>query len=505
MRRPSANHELPSSWFHELKVGHDPKDPAEATLVLAAAAAANGLRCDGEPMAGSEFGKPPSIHWISRQLRLSLEGVRRGLRHLVRIDAVHLDGGVVAHPEALARRWDNYRQRICITTDLRLLNLRPRPLLLASLIAGQIDRQGRLCLGVHFLAERTGLPVRTVERALASCRRAGAIHTWSVPLSGNRRQLYVALGPSRSGGRDALQSGGSDAPSKSKQRLPTASGVVNRRSPWSQSGGHPGREAAVRGLQSGGRLPDCPPDVPPDSPPDAPASPAGETRAAPTAPNPKPTPDGRADAKRRIESWVLAFTKRGIERLTDAHVFDVAGLIDQLGPQPQVVHNRAALLADRRELAKRVIRWCPEVERLGRWLIRVCRWFGVDNLAGYLRRACEKGDPGTVLESALKNRVGRAAETWQDFSATTERTLQGEYADDVAKLTAATTTVLKTPEGPLRDALRKDLQAYLETGRRAAARTVLLQLVGTDRSDVAIVRAIGDVCTLAVAKELLAA
>lgn len=504
MRRPNANPELPSFWFHELKVGHDPKDPAEATLVLAAAAAANGLRCDGEPMAGSEFGKPPSVRWISRQLFLSLDAVRRGVEHLVRVDAAHVQDGVVAHPEALTRRWSNYRQRIRVTTELRLLHLRPRPLLLASLIAGQIDRQGRLCLGVHFLAERTGLPVRTVERALASCRQAGAIQTWSVPLSGRRRQLFTALGRSRNGGRDGSQSGGSDAPSKSKQPLSTASGVVNRRSPWSQSGGHPGSETAVRWSQSGGRLPDCPPDLPPDSPPDAPASPAGETRAAPTAPNPKPTPDGRADAKRRIESWVVAFIKKGIERLTDAHVFDVAGLIDQLGPPPKVVRNRGALLADRRELAKRVIRWCPQVERLGRWLTRASRWFGVDNLAGYLRRACEKGDPGTVLESALKNRVGRTAETWSDFAPGVERSLEGARLADTQRIVTGLAAVLSSVDDAERNHLREELREHLARGNRVAARVALLRLVSADRSDVAIARAIGDACSLTTAKDLLA-
>ena len=46
---------------------------------------------------------------------------------------------------------------------------------------------------------------------------------------------------------------------------------------------------------------------------------------------------------------------------------------------------------------------------------------------------------------------------------------------------------------------------YLAVHRPVAARSVLLKLVGNNRSDIAIAGAIGNACSLTRAKELLAA
>jgi hypothetical protein len=213
-----------------------------------------------------------------------------------------------------------------------------------------------------------------------------------------------------------------------------------------------------------------------------------------------------------VEAWVVAYVKKGIERLEDRHAVEVAGLIDQLGPDHGIhdrdqrcqAHRRAAARAERIELARDVIRWCPSPERLGRWLVRAVTEFHVENLGAYLREACSKGDSGTLLESHAKNQLGQAAETWQDFTSATEGMLKGNRSAEVEELVAGGAAVLGADDvGRVR--LREELRQYLHEARLAAARTVLVQLVGDDRSDIGIARAIGDACSLAQAKELLAA
>lgn len=153
--------------------------------------------------------------------------------------------------------------------------------------------------------------------------------------------------------------------------------------------------------------------------------------------------------------------------------------------------------------AKRVIQWCPSVEWLGRWLIRASRWFGVRNLPGYLRTACGQGDPGTVLSSHAKNRLGRAAERWRDFTGAGERALNGTYVAEVEKLVSAGASILGTGGESDRDELRRLLQLYLAQHRTAAARHVLLKLVAGDRSDLGVQRAVDGVLSLQQAKRLL--
>lgn len=514
---PGSTTDLPLWWFDTLLVGHDPGDPAEATLVLAAAAAANGLRCDGELMDGGTCGVLPSMRDISRQTNLSIDAVRRGVQHLIGVNAVVLDGGISVDPEALAGRWSSYRQRLRITTEMRLLRLRPKPLLLAALVAGQCDRQRRLCLGIPYLMERTGFPRRTLDRALSIARSAGAVHSWVRPTARGSWQLYLAPGPSQRGARDTSQRGVRDDDSGRTAPADRHAGPSVRRkeaqTPVAKGRG-PHREEAQTPSQRGARTPDCPPESPPDSPPDlVPASPVGESRAAPSA-SPEPAPDpvkgagnvlGPAEVHQAVDRWVAAFARKGIDQLTDAHAFDVAGLLDQMGPRPAVIRNHRAFAEERRDFARNVIAWCPSVERLGRWLVRCARWFGVENLTGYLRRACAKGDPGTVLESHSKNILGRAVETLRDFSRDTERVLEGPHAAGVKRITATLAVALGEVDDAKRQQLRAELRACWAQQQPAAARVVLLRLVGDDRSDVTIQRATEGILTLHEARRLLEA
>jgi hypothetical protein len=503
---PCPGIQLPTGWFRVLKVGHDPRDPPEATLVLAAAAAANGLRCDGQPMAGAEFTTAPSLNAIARQLCLHIDTVRRGVEYLVKVGAVHVDNGVLVDPSALTSRWAKHRQRIHITTEARWLRMRAKPLLLTALVAGQVDQRGQLRLGIEFLVERTGFSRRGVDRALRTARNREAIHTWNAP---PKWQMFLALGPARSGARRGSQGGA---------RRPRSKGVEGASEPLADGhdalGGRetaqppiakrrdPHCETASTGSQSGARPPEVHPEVHPDSRPETPAAPAGETRV------PSSTAPPRDLIRHVVEPWLLPIISKGVETLdadNSTHVFWVLGLIDRLGPNPPVIRSGAGLRQSRMAMACDAIRWCPRTERLATWLARAASVYGVENLPGYLRESISHGDPGTLLESEQKNRVGRAAERWRDFTPETENALQGPRAVEVAQMTAALGAVLCATDDAERDELREALRRYVEQGRPAAARCVLLKLVGTDRSDLALQRAVDGILSLDEAKRLLEA
>lgn len=502
--------------FRTLLVGHDPADPPEATLALAAAAALGGLRADGAPMPGAEHARPASLATIARELGLDVKAVRRGVAHLEARGAVRRDGaGVVVHAAALAARWADPRRRIRLPAELRAKRLRAGPLLLAGLGLGQLDQRGQLRLGVGLLAERLGLPRRTVQRCLASCESAGVLHRWIAPIRGGR--LVLAPGPAQSGARRPARSGARRGDQPADQPEVAHPAVPKRRVDQPEVAHPPSR--------SGARISEVHPEL--GSPsgrarardPEPPAA-AGEPRAtdsaaAAPAARPAPGPD-QATIRSAIEQWVADLTRRRVERL-DAHdprhVAAIAGLLDRIGPAPDMPapdtiegrRRRSALHADRLALAGRVARWCPSPERLGRWLARVLRWFGVRNLGAYLRRAAERGDPGAVLEGGTKRRVGRGAERWRDFSRETERALEGEHVDDVQRLVGGVAAVLAADDPGERAALRAQLADMLAQGRRVAARAALLQLVGNKRDDVTLARAVDGICTVAVAREVLAA
>lgn len=188
----------------------------------------------------------------------------------------------------------------------------------------------------------------------------------------------------------------------------------------------------------------------------------------------------------------------GIDRMVPAiHAADVVRLLAEVGTDPPHVRDPDALARDRRDAAQRIIRWCPSPERLARWVVVVGRRYAPRNVAGYLRRAAEHGDPGTLLAQAGhgERMLGVAA----------ERALRGERADDVARLVGGGVAVLANIDLAERARLRDELRLLLAANRPAAARAVLLQLVGNARDDMAIARAIGDACSVAQAKELLVA
>lgn len=500
--------------FRVLLIGHDPKLSAEATIVLAAVAARNGLLGDGRPSGGrvADGATPPAagaatIAEVARETGLHRGAVRRGVAELLRCgQLLDSDGGLQASPEALANRWADHRRRIRLDERLRSLGLRADPLLLSAMVAGQVDESGRWVCGMPRLIERTGMPRRCLFRHLHAAEEARAIHRWIAPIG--RGQMILAPGVSRTGTREATRSGTREGAEKLP---PSADGgqahqQCHEAAPVDVAKRHSDcREAALPMSQSGTRHPDLrSTGSPPEEP--APAKPAGEPVAA--LPVPKPAPaspaslgerrDGGDDVQAAVEAWLLPFRTRGIERMRPQDDAAVAKLLELVGSAEQVLNPRA-VARERLRLAARVIAWCPSPERLCRWLVRARRRFGVSNLGAYLRSACQRGDPGTLLSAspAATSRGGR------DFSPATERALEGEHVVEVAQLVEVGSTILAGQHDDQRAKLRAELRRYLGENRRAAARTVLLQLIGGRRDDLAIARAIGDVCAVSDARALL--
>ena len=262
-------------------VGHLPADPPEATLVLAAAGVCNGLLRDGTRSGGIPHA--PSLRQLAQLLGIHIDAVRRGVRHLQAAGEARMDEGVIVEPEALRRRWYDDRQlegreapaawfQVRITADLLKLGLAPRPLLLAGLVAGlSNDRRRELRLSVPFLAERLGLPLRTVERLAVVCEQAGALHSWTRPAAGGgfRRLKVWCPGPRPEGVETPSSSGG-------------RGGRVVAGGP-SSSGGRGHRPVAGGPSSGGGHLPDCLPE-----PSGSTARNAREAREAEVAARPEP-------------------------------------------------------------------------------------------------------------------------------------------------------------------------------------------------------------------------
>jgi hypothetical protein len=522
-----------SAQFDRLVVGHRCDRGSPATIVLAAVAARNGLRFDGSVMEGRtgdcnafDAGRGASLAWVARETGLSIDTVRTATKMLLSVGEMVADqsGGLHAVAAALAERWTDHRRRISLDRRSRAAGLGPNAMLLVGLVTWATPpSDGWLRLCVEFLAERIGCSDRAVDRALSAARDVQLIDTRTLPIQGGgfRRQLLLAPRKSSSG-NPSVEPGaplGNRRPAKRDVTLCNATVEPSESVARPRGKASPGPLGNRRPAPSEivAQPPDVLPDVLPDSPPDAlprvgeavaslpeqiqqqkaPAAPAvlGEVHPAAAA------PVAVVDPVAVVASWVTAFTRRGVERMGRQHAADVVGLLDQLGP-PTGARDRAAVARERLRLGARVVAWCPSPERLGRWLLRVRRWYGAANLGAYLRRACEKGDPGTVLDS--HNRIGRAVETWRDFPAATERALEGEHVVAVREIVASTAAVMAA-EGNERERLRAELRTHLSAGRRAEARSTLLRLVGDDRSDMAVARAVVDVCPLAIAKELLAA
>lgn len=297
-------------------VGHLPADPPEATLVLAAAGVCNGLLRDGTRSGGIPHA--PSLRQLAQLLGIHIDAVRRGVRHLQAAGEARMDDGVTVEPEALRRRWHDDRHlegreapaawfQVRITADLLKLGLAPRPLLLAGLVAGlSNDRRRELRLSVPFLAERLGLPLRTVERLAVVCEEAGALHSWTRPAAGGGfRKLKVwCPGPRPEGVENASSSGG-------RGDRVVAVGP-------SSDGGRDHRPVAVGPSSGGGHLPDCLPE-----PPGSTARNAREARGAEVAPRPEPEPEPVKPAQpRTLVAAILRTTLRS--RLPDLARFRFA-------------------------------------------------------------------------------------------------------------------------------------------------------------------------------------
>lgn len=498
--------EKASPQFERLVAAHRCEHGSAATLVLAATAARNGLTFNGAAMADSgAAGRPAALRWIARETGLSIDTVRAASKVLLAAGEVSTDpaGGLRAVAEALAERWTDARRRVSLDRRCRTAGLGPNAMLLVGLVAWSAPAAesgtNLLRLGVGFLAERIGCSTRAIDRALAAARHAHLITTETQPIpgAGYRRQLLLAHRKSSPGTQspEPAEPIGNRRPAPSETVAPSH----GKSSPGPIGNRRAGPSVFV------GRLPEVQTEVEPESPPErqAPAAPAGDPVAArPVQQQQAPAAPavlGAGDPAAIVERFVTVLARRGVDKLEARHAADVAGLLDALGP-PTAARDRAALARERLRLCTRVVAWCPSPERLGRWLLRVRARFGVQNLGAYLRRASERGDAGTVLDS--QNRVGRAAETWQDFSSATERVLEGPHAVAVQQLVAGGAAVLMAP-GDERDRLRAELRRCLAENRRAAARAVLLKLLGPKQDDMALARAIGDVCAVSDARALL--
>lgn len=528
-----------------LLVGHSPTDPAEATLVLGAAAAFNGLRCDGERMPNAHP-RYPSLRDLAAELGLHVGSVRRGVRHLVAIGAATFNDGVRVDPVALRERWANPRCRLRLTAEARGFGLRAPALLLVAIVAGQVDRRGRLVLGRRWLAERLGWLVKSgrtkgapsskLDAAIRSAERVGAVHHWVIPCAW---QMCLALGPSRNREREASRNREREGTETAERREPAKPPIAKPR------GGD--RETAKGGSRNRESTPDCLPDCLPDQPSGGAdrAAPGVETGpeqqnqnpetikapsrlqlvlAAPTRttspPPPSTTPPTKPTTPEQVrtvvEFWRVEHKLLGVLNANDEmHVAAVAVLLERLGwNQPADLHEGPAARrsARSRELrkatmhdARRVITWSGTADTLCTWILRAVAEHGPENLRAYIRKASSAGDPGTLLHSSKKYSVGRAAETWTDYSLGTEKALEGEHAEDVQRLVAGGAAIrdAHTTDAE-RVRLRTQLAIFLSSGQHAAAKRVLLQLVGSDRSDVALARATEGICTLAEARRLVA-
>ncbi len=218
-------------------------------------------------------------------------------------------------------------------------------------------------------------------------------------------------------------------------------------------------------------------------------------REAPAPPAGDPISRGSPDVRDTAGAWAVTMARRGIERLAAEHAPDVAALLAAVGQDPPHVHDPAALARARCAAAERVIRWCPSPERLARWCVVAVRRYRARNVAGYLVRASERGDPGTLLAAAGQGErvLGQPA----------EQALLGRHVADVARLLAGGAAVLGTG-GAERERLRADLRDLLAAGRTAAARAVLLRLVDRRDDDATIEAAVGGILPVAAARRLIA-
>jgi len=534
--------------FRNLMACHDPRDPAEATIVLAALTARNGYKANGSRMQGStpdhcewDAGRPASLRELARESGLHIGAVRRGAQHLQKLgDIERRTDGFHVVPAALEARWNDERMvgsgsspairfRISLSREARALGMRAEPLLLTGLIECQ-STKGILKLSRQWMAERTGWvvkqgktagkPARRLDDIIRAASKAGAIHFWSEPRTW---VMCFSVGPSRSKAAEKVPPS-LTAKAPKAHRVPATLVLANLQEPHPVPANPP--VAHLRKHQ------DSPMDALLDSPWSTRQRIEGETTRCGHATDENPHETGAHDEanwaettdpmptpvdycsqaftqpQAVIEQWVVKLSTKNIVQMSEDHAHEVADLLNSIGPPVEAI-DRDALQNNRMELARRVIRWCPSPSKLGEWLCCALRHYGVRNLGAYLRRTVDAGgDPGTLLGSHMRNLLGRGAEDVEHFTPATERALEGIHAVDVEKLVVGTARVLASEDDYARNQLREELRRYLATGRHRAAHVVVLKLIDTSRgnpSDEELAGILGDACSVEKARELMAA
>lgn len=218
--------------FHTLLGSHLCTDPPEVSLVLAALAAFGGLRSDGMPMWD---GAPcrPSLHDLASELGLHRAAIRRGVHGLCASMELDPAEGLVVSSRTVAERWRARTAVVRLDAGVRQLGLLSRPLLCAGVVAGGMPAGGQLELSQQRFTALTGLPRRTLQRAVGAAERAGSLHSWVLPRALGSRWCF-GLGPCRKQAheecREQAHEEGPGQVSCRKQAHEEKSGrVVNRR------------------------------------------------------------------------------------------------------------------------------------------------------------------------------------------------------------------------------------------------------------------------------------
>lgn len=530
--------------------GHVVGDKPEDSIVVAMIAALNGIRVNGENMAGrANGGHAATLGEVADLLAWHKSTVHRSVQRLIAAGALVAAAnglGYLVVPEVHASRWAQGRKVKLLRNDFERLEdhdelvqrrraeaeaahraehqpcteppehppmptADARPLLLVGLLRAhtQVAAVGHLNMGMTRWSAYSGMPRRTVQRAIRDAEAAGLIRRRTTPYS-------VVLSPLLPSPVGALCNREQPSPVGAlsnqvdvDQPSPVGTPIVpDGRTVDRPLQAHPPSPVGARkkGVQRREER---------DSPSEALPRPEGETESTPAAPAEHPVVTGpvpvpprpvadlspaspaiprKVDPIAEVERWAIAMANKGIERMDPkraAHFCAVAEFLEKLGGNDGV-RDLALVRRERRELAASLITWCPSPERLAQWLVEVRRQFGARELARYVRRTVEKGgDPGTVLGSHLSNLYGQGAGQIQHFTPATDTALEGKHATAVAELKAEGSAAMRLDFSD-REELLQSLRRMLFQGDLTSAKKILLKLVGPDRSDEAVLAAVGD-------------
>ncbi len=433
-----------------LLVGHNPGRPAREALALAAAAGLQGVTVRGA--AGEML--PASVAAVAREAALTRAATRAAVQALADAGDVRLVVGGVGRPiavavdaTAFAARWTDFRTRVRLPAGLRALELGAATLLLVGLVLASLDEFGVARLGRRALRERSGLSDAAVRRALRDAVAAGALRRWT-----HRNRIHLCPG-------SALRA--------STISTDTEGGAKSSRSTaWDLLESAPPTCSIPAQILAESAPPTCSiphPDIRTFSETGSPSeAAAGETiepqRQNQTAPAARRQSPGADDVRGAAGRWAADMAARGIETLTADHAADVARLLDKLGPLPVDVRDPARLAADRLKAGARIAAWARSPERLARWVAVAARRYGPRNVAGYLRRAADRGDPGALLE----RHAGGAGALLELH----EAAMQGDRSADVAELVDAIVEPPRAAVEPAPTTAARPPQAFDERARR---------------------------------------